>query len=63
MSTYMPELIGLTSYTSENYLVSNVLNLSVIKNRGLNIGQLWFRTEFEKGRMHNISQEQMTKKG
>ena len=63
MSTYMPELIGLTSYTSENYLVSNVLNLSVIKNRGLNIGQLWFRTEFEKWRMLNISQEQMTKKG
>ena len=63
MSTYMPELIGLTSYTSENYLVSNVLNLSLIKNRCLNIGQLWFRTEFEKVRMINISQEQMTKKG
>lgn len=63
MSTYMPELIGLTSYTTDNYLVTNVLNLSVIKNRGLNIGQLWFRTEFEKGRMINIAQEQMPKRG
>jgi hypothetical protein len=63
MSTYMPELIGLTSYTTDNYLVSNVLNLSVIKNRGLNIGQLWFHTEFEKGRMINIPQEQMKKRG
>lgn len=62
MTTLIPELIGITSYTIKNLLIWKILNVSIIKNRGLNIGQLWFRTELEKGILHNIPPEQVKTK-
>lgn len=59
LTTLIPELIGITKYTVKQYVIWNILNISILKNRGLNIGQLWFRTEFEKGIMHNISQDDL----
>lgn len=63
MTTFIPELIGITSYTTQNYVIWDIVNVSILKNRGLNIGQLWFRNELTKGRLINISQDKLVKKG
>lgn len=57
MTTLIPELLGITAYTTKKYVIWDILNVSIIKNRGLNIGQLWFRNELQQGRLHNISQD------
>lgn len=59
MTTLIPELLGITSYTTKKYVIWDILNVSIIKNRGLNIGQLWFRTELSKGRLINIHQSEL----
>jgi len=60
LTTLIPELIGITLYTAKRYIIWNILNVSILKNRGLNIGQLWFRNELEKGKLINISQTELT---
>jgi len=59
ITTLIPELIGITSYTSKRYVIWDILNVSLIKNRGLNIGQLWFRNELHKGKLVNIPQNEL----
>ncbi len=59
ITTLIPELIGITAYTPKKYVIWDILNVSVIKNRGLNIGQLWFRNELYKGLLVNIPQSEL----
>lgn len=59
ITTLIPELIGITSYTPKKYVIWDILNVSIIKNRGLNIGQLWFRNELYKGKLVNIPQNEL----
>jgi len=59
MTTLIPELIGIKLYTSKRYVIWDILNVSILKNRGLNIGQLWFRNELTKGKLINISQSEL----
>lgn len=59
MTTFIPELIGITAYTQKRYVIWDILNVSILKNRGLNIGQLWFRNELTKGKLINISQSEL----
>ncbi len=62
MTTLIPELIGITAYTPKRYVIWDILNVSILKNRGLNIGQLWFRNELTKGKLINIPQTDLKTK-
>lgn len=62
MTTLIPELIGITAYTSKRYVIWDILNVSILKNRGLNIGQLWFKNELDKGKLINIPQDSLKTK-
>lgn len=62
MTTLIPELIGITLYTTQRYVIWDILNVSILKNRGLNIGQLWFLNQLTKGKLINIPQSELKTK-
>jgi len=62
MTTLIPELIGITLYTTQRYVIWDILNVSILKNRGLNIGQLWFLNQLTKGKLVNIPQSELKTK-
>lgn len=60
---FCPELLGIMAYTSRGYKTRDLINFSILKNRGASIGQLWFENQLYKGKMVSISQSQIPTKG
>ena len=58
---YCPELLGILKYTSKEYKTRDLINFSILKNRGANIGQLWFKNELYKGNMISVHQDNIHK--
>jgi hypothetical protein len=58
---YCPELLGILSYTLKRYNTIDLINFSLLKNRGAKIGQLWFKNELYKGNMESVYQDHIPK--